>query len=97
MTRLLALACLSLLLVATVAPDADAMRGGGGGAVRGPGGGGAVRGPGGGVAVRGPGGNVAVRGAGIGAGVVAGAAVGAAASAYYTPAAFCGYAPYPPC
>jgi len=59
MRRVLALACLSLFLMATVAPDASAYRGG---AVRGAGGGGAVRGPAGGAAVRGPGGAAAVRG-----------------------------------
>jgi hypothetical protein len=63
--------CFALLLVAALAPEASAWRGGGGVAVRGPAGGvavrgpyggGAARGPGGAAAVRGPAGNVAVRG-----------------------------------
>src|SRR5258707_588262 len=78
------LACLSLLVVAIVAPDAFAWRGGGGAAVRGPGGGGAVRGPAGGVAVRGPGGGAAYRGP-AGGTAVRGPGGGAAYSggAYY--------------
>ncbi|MEA3070022.1 MAG: hypothetical protein QOD29_1468 [Alphaproteobacteria bacterium] len=54
--------CFALLLVAALAPEASAWRGGGGVAVRGPAGGVAVRGPYGGGAARGPGGAAAVRG-----------------------------------
>src|SRR5258708_30911189 len=57
---------LSLFLIAAMAPDAFAERGGAG-AVRGPNGGAAVRGPNGGAAVRGPNGGAAGRGPNRGA------------------------------